>query len=111
MLCRPSQENSKISPQEEASFDASQTQQPNLDTDMFCADAVAQIRITVPKHAILLNNRLVVPRVDLHLVSVSVVFIAVSSVGFCWFVFSFTEVLQEIWRGITRKVSFAALNR
>jgi hypothetical protein len=73
------------------------------DTNRFCADALQQIRIAAPKHAILLNNSLATPGAHLDLLSVSFVFMVVPLFCFCWFVYPFTEVLQEIRRDITRK--------
>src|SRR5258707_9089148 len=74
MLCPPSQVNLKISPPRSSV----------PETNRFCADAIEQIRITAPKHAILLNNcpaRLIE---DLNLVSISLVFMVVPLFCFCW---------------------------
>src|SRR5215469_9131943 len=65
MLCTPCGVNSKIlEPLASAP-----------DTNRFCADAPAQIRIAAPKHATLLNNCPARTRVHLNLVSVSLFFI------------------------------------
>jgi len=60
-----------------------------------------------------LNNWPVTPRTDLNLVFVRffvvvvgriVVFMVVFLFGFLWSVLPFTEVLQEMWPDITRKI-------
>src|SRR5262249_19947916 len=58
-------------------------------------------RITAPKHAIQPSNCLAMPKADLNLVPVS--FVLISFPLFLFLVRPFTEVLQEIRRGITQK--------
>jgi hypothetical protein len=62
------------------------------DTNKFCADALEQIRIAAPKHAILLNNFLATPGAHLDLLSVSLVFMVVP-------LFSFFLVCLSFHRG------------
>src|SRR5262249_4921613 len=79
MLWTPSQVNLKISPPW-ASLP---------DTHRFCADAVEQIKITAPNHAILLSNCPTRSMADVILVSVSLAFIVVPMFGFLLVCFSY----------------------
>src|SRR5262249_16690687 len=97
MLCTPSQVNSKTSPQE-ALFNVSQPQQPNPDTNRFCADPVAQIRIATLKHAVVLNNRPAIPMADLNFVSVGFVFIFIP-------LFCFSLIELSFHRGTAGKAA------
>jgi hypothetical protein len=52
------------------------------DTNMFCAAALEQIKMTAPKHATLLNNRPDRAMVDVNFAFSSLVFIAIPLLKF-----------------------------
>src|SRR5262249_9892966 len=76
MLRLPSQVNLAMLPQSPSSLEF-RSAGLYSDTTRFCADALVQIRITAPRHAILLTNQGATPLADLNLVSVSFVFMIV----------------------------------
>ena len=80
-------------------------------TNRFSADALEQIRMTAPRQTAMAINLATNARTNLEFVSVTLVFMIVSSVLILLICSSVTEVVRKTGREVTREVAFATLNR